>query len=289
MESPGNTSRSGRVVKRSQRSEDFYYGDEDEGLRNLRASAAAIGRAARPAAHKTGINQSSDDNQTNRKISDSYSDGGQPKLSSAATDPVTSDDELDVESSEEQFPKKLSAYQLWSKEARADLLKRNPHLDSSQIMRILGQQWESLQGQEKSYWKMLAKKQSDSLPPLSARTSSRGRGRPKGSVNSLFGKKTRVVPSFDVNGSSFLESAAYLNLLGQGLNSIGERLKEHQEEPVSQERLNGFLSVLLDSALCSMATLISLTQYIDELEDAIPANSREKTLNNISYIMPGAI
>ncbi|KAK2727521.1 hypothetical protein QYM36_008115 [Artemia franciscana] len=254
MESPGNTSRSGRVVKRSQRSEDFYYGDEDEGLRNLRASAAAIGRAARPAAHKTGINQSSDDNQTNRKISDSYSDGGQPKLSSAATDPVTSDDELDVESSEEQFnskdtsgfsaaltrgkrtdsessnqPKKLSAYQLWSKEARADLLKRNPHLDSSQIMRILGQQWESLQGQEKSYWKMLAKKQSDSLPPLSARTSSRGRGRPKGSVNSLFGKKTRVVPSFDVNGSSFLESAAYLNLLGQGLNSIGERLKEHQE------------------------------------------------------------
>ncbi|XP_065584764.1 uncharacterized protein LOC136043776, partial [Artemia franciscana] len=153
MESPGNTSRSGRVVKRSQRSEDFYYGDEDEGLKNLRASAAAIGRAARPAAHKTGINQSSDDNQTNRKISDSYSDGGQQKLSSAATDPVTSDDELDVESSEEQFnskdtsdfpaaltrgkrtdsessnqPKKLSAYQLWSKEARADLLKRNPHL-----------------------------------------------------------------------------------------------------------------------------------------------------------------
>ncbi|KAK2701233.1 hypothetical protein QYM36_020107, partial [Artemia franciscana] len=63
----------------------------------------SIGRAARPAAHKTGINQSSDDNQTNRKISDSYSDGGQQKLSSAATDPVTSDDELDVESSEEQF------------------------------------------------------------------------------------------------------------------------------------------------------------------------------------------
>lgn len=79
-----------------------------------------------------------------------------------------------------------------------------------------------------------------------------------------------------------IDVAAYLRLLGESLTVIGERLKEHN----GQITVSGSLSVLLDSLLCALGSLICLTQQVPAIG---PQNSVSltKTLENIAYIMPG--
>ena len=79
-----------------------------------------------------------------------------------------------------------------------------------------------------------------------------------------------------------IDVAAYLKLLGESLTVIGERLKEHN----GQITVSGSLSVLLDSLLCALGSLICLTQQVPAIE-AQNSASLSKTLENISYIMPG--
>ena len=79
-----------------------------------------------------------------------------------------------------------------------------------------------------------------------------------------------------------IDVAAYLKLLGESLTVIGERLKEHN----GQITVSGSLSVLLDSLLCALGSLICLTQQVPEIGTQNSA-SLSKTLENIAYIMPG--
>lgn len=79
-----------------------------------------------------------------------------------------------------------------------------------------------------------------------------------------------------------IDVAAYLKLLGESLTVIGERLKEHN----GQITVSGSLSVLLDSLLCALGSLMCLTQQVPAIGTQ-NTNSLSKTLENIAYIMPG--
>ncbi|XP_076037647.1 uncharacterized protein LOC143023059 isoform X2 [Oratosquilla oratoria] len=91
--------------------------------------------------------------------------------------------------------------------------------------------------------------------------------------------------SYKVTGCSPIDVAAHLKLLGESLNNIGQKLKEHE----GQIAVSGSLSVLLDSMLCVLGPLACLTTQIDEIRDAIPQQTLSKILDNIAYIMPGIV
>jgi hypothetical protein len=67
-------------------------------------------------------------------------------------------------------------------------------------------------------------------------------------------------------GTSALDAAAHLNLLGESLNMIGQKLTEHRG-PIA---VAGSVSVLLDALLCSFGEqegflpFIALSNYLHE-------------------------
>lgn len=77
-------------------------------------------------------------------------------------------------------------------------------------------------------------------------------------------------------------AAAHLHLLGESLFLIGQFLQE-TNKTVS---VPGSLSLLLDSLLCSLVPLISLTSQIPELRECA-RYKLASTLENINYLMPG--
>lgn len=79
-----------------------------------------------------------------------------------------------------------------------------------------------------------------------------------------------------------IDVGAHLTLLGESLELIGDRLKEHS----GQIAVSGSLSVLLDSLLCALGSLGCLTLQIPGLGDQNP-EVMKRTLENIAYIMPG--
>ncbi|XP_014250695.1 uncharacterized protein LOC106667326 isoform X2 [Cimex lectularius] len=83
-------------------------------------------------------------------------------------------------------------------------------------------------------------------------------------------------------GTTPLDVAAHLRLLGESLTIIGERLTEHE----GQITVSGSFSVLLDSLLCALGPLMCLTQQVPQL-NVIPQEQLSQLMDNIAYIMPG--
>lgn len=90
---------------------------------------------------------------------------------------------------------------------------------------------------------------------------------------------------YKVTGSSPIDVAAHIKLLGESLNNIGQKLKEHE----GQIAVSGSLSVLLDSMLCVLGPLTCLTAQVDETRGALPEHTLMSILDNIAYIMPGIV
>ncbi|KAG5684909.1 hypothetical protein PVAND_014119 [Polypedilum vanderplanki] len=97
-----------------------------------------------------------------------------------------------------------------------------------------------------------------------------------------------------------IDVAAHLKLLGESLINIGERLSQHE----GQIAVSGSFSVLLDSILCAMGSLMCCLNYVPELNfqsnppltridsdnDALPEQQKnlfQSIMDNIHYIMPG--
>ncbi|XP_074555416.1 HMG box-containing protein 4 [Halichoeres trimaculatus] len=88
-----------------------------------------------------------------------------------------------------------------------------------------------------------------------------------------------------------VRAAAHLHLLGESLFLIGQFLQE-TNKTVS---VPGSLSLLLDSLLCALVPLISLTSQIPELRESAQHKLcycfvhlfKASTLENIDYLMPG--
>lgn len=243
---------------------------------------------------------------------------------------------------------RFTAYMMWAREIRAELLKFNPDMDFSTMSKKLGELWATVPSNEKFNWRRRAKRANNKV--LAMETSEGGANAKMKSTgvptkNSKFltkktpdtiehiqigipsvvsgpvsppetpkGKPGSDVAIYKVTGTTPIDVAAHLELLGESLRIIGERLKEHEVRTEGivlcfqlssfffsfilhlliiyffffqgQIAVSGSLSVLLDSLLCALGPLMCLTQQVPEL-DSCPQEQLSSTLDNIAYIMPG--
>lgn len=208
---------------------------------------------------------------------------------------------------------RLTAYMMWAREIRADILRTQPDMDFSTMSRRLGELWATVPSGDKFNWRRRAKRvnnkalatesalegganakmKSTGLPPKSSKFLIK---KSADDVENLVatgpvspteapapkGKAGSDVAIYKVTGTQPIDVAAHLELLGESLRIIGERLKEHE----GQIAVSGSLSVLLDSLLCALGPLLCLTQQVPEL-NSCPPEQLASTLDNIAYIMPG--
>ncbi|XP_072948694.1 HMG domain-containing protein 4 isoform X2 [Epargyreus clarus] len=204
---------------------------------------------------------------------------------------------------------RITAYMMWAKEARNELLRKHPDMDFSAISKRLGELWANVNYNERYLWKRKAKRfamqrEQNTQPakiisnPSFRASPHAGPGRPP--ANRAQKQPQPVTPPqqalvpvgpsstqpasaamYRVTGCGAVEVAAHLRLLGESLAIIGERLKEHE----GQIAVSGSVSVLLDTLLCSLAPLLGVARALPAL--APPPALLQDTLHNIAYIMPG--
>ncbi|XP_043475587.1 HMG box-containing protein 4 isoform X3 [Leptopilina heterotoma] len=199
---------------------------------------------------------------------------------------------------------RFTAYMLWAKEIRQELLEQCPYMDFAAISKRLGELWATVPNLEKYNWRRRAKRLA--AKPSSSPTSGGKETKPSSSkkmiqlgVPSMVGNLSLSPTSnrnnkdlvnepvigtgmYKIVGTQPVDVAAHLKLLGESLTIIGERLKEHE----GQIAVSGSLSVLLDSLLCALGPLICLTQQVPGANGARP-QILSKMLDNVAYIMPG--
>ncbi|XP_054275725.1 HMG box-containing protein 4-like [Macrosteles quadrilineatus] len=211
---------------------------------------------------------------------------------------------------------RFTAYMLWAKEIRQELMRANPDLDFSQTSKKLGELWATVPYNEKYIWKRKAKRlaskggKEEKVPTMvvaspkkrspparkfinkqSGASASQGTAAATASSDTPVkgGRSTLVAEPvvgpglYKVIGTQPIDVSAHLRLLGESLTIIGERLKEHE----GQIAVSGSLSVLLDSLLCALGPLLCLTQQVPAISSGCSPETLSKILDNIAYIMPG--
>ncbi|KAM3956258.1 HMG box-containing protein 4 [Aphomia sociella] len=207
---------------------------------------------------------------------------------------------------------RITAYMMWAKEARNELLRKHPDMDFSAISKRLGEMWANVTYSERYVWRRKAKRfamqkeqqvnQTSKIisnPSFRPPVTNAGPGRPPSNRSVPKQSPTTTPPQqalvpvsgsgsgsggagmYRVTGCGAVEVAAHLRLLGESLAIIGERLKEHE----GQIAVSGSVSVLLDTLLCSLAPLLGVARAVPAI--APPPRLLQDTLHNIAYIMPG--
>nr|XP_056702732.1 HMG domain-containing protein 4 isoform X2 [Euleptes europaea] len=203
-----------------------------------------------------------------------------------------------AEKSEKEKPKKknMSAYQVFCKEYRVNIVAEHPGIDFGELSKKLAEVWKQLPEKDKLVWKQKAQylqhKQNKAEATTVKRkaTSSEGAPKLKASLTGMLSphkkspSSTVVLPSSPVKvpETDPIDVAAHLQLLGESLSLIGHRLQETE----GMVAVSGSLSVLLDSIICALGPLACLTSQLPEL-NGCPKHVLSNTLDNIAYIMPG--
>ncbi|XP_048356633.1 HMG domain-containing protein 4 isoform X2 [Sphaerodactylus townsendi] len=203
-----------------------------------------------------------------------------------------------AEKSEKEKPKKknMSAYQVFCKEYRVNIVAEHPGIDFGELSKKLAEVWKQLPEKDKLVWKQKAQylqhKQNKAEATTVKRkaTSSEGAPKLKASLSGMLSphkkspSSTVVLPSSPVKvpETDPIDVAAHLQLLGESLSLIGHRLQETE----GMVAVSGSLSVLLDSIICALGPLTCLTSQLPEL-NGCPKHVLSNTLDNIAYIMPG--
>ncbi|NXX89776.1 HMGX4 protein, partial [Centropus bengalensis] len=199
---------------------------------------------------------------------------------------------------EREKPKKknMSAYQVFCKEYRTNIVSEHPGIDFGELSKKLAEVWKQLPEKDKLSWKQKAQylqhKQNKAEATTVKRKASFSDGAPKikasptgvVSPHKKSPTSTVVVPSSPakVPETDPIDVAAHLQLLGESLSLIGHRLQETE----GMVAVSGSLSVLLDSIICALGPLTCLTTQLPEL-NGCPKHVLSNTLDNIAYIMPG--
>ncbi|CAL7942654.1 unnamed protein product [Xylocopa violacea] len=221
---------------------------------------------------------------------------------------------------------RFTAYMLWAKEIRQELLEQRPYMDFAAISKRLGELWATVPNLEKYNWRRRAKRLAAKphslpaskdepvwkMPPPASRKkfiNKIGNGKEQKPATS---KKTiqlglpSVVGNVPVSPPSTRTGKDLVNepMIGTGmykvigtqpidvaahLKLLGESLTiigERLKEHDGQIAVSGSLSVLLDSLLCALGPLICLTQQIPETNGA-KHETLSQMLDNIAYLMPG--
>ncbi|CRK91089.1 CLUMA_CG004777, isoform A [Clunio marinus] len=119
----------------------------------------------------------------------------------------------------------------------------------------------------------------------------------KASPSTSTGRRSSIVQINKPLDLEPIDVAAHLKLLGESLINIGERLSQHE----GQIAVSGSFSVLLDSILCAMGSLMCCLNYVPELNfqndppltngetgsEEEPKNLFQSIMDNVHYIMPG--
>ncbi|XP_048377090.1 HMG domain-containing protein 4a isoform X1 [Stegostoma tigrinum] len=207
----------------------------------------------------------------------------------------------------EKKKKNMSAYQLFCKEYRINIVAEHPGIDFGELSKKLAEVWKQLPDKEKQVWKQkcqyLQHKQNKAeamtvkrkLTDLLEETATKQKGRQNSSsLSSMATSHKKSSHLLGLGGSSHSSSpikmpevdpidvAAHLQLLGESLSLIGHRLQETE----GMVAVSGSLSVLLDSIICALGPLTCLTAQVDCL-NGCPKEVLAHTLDNIAYIMPG--
>ncbi|XP_053112978.1 HMG domain-containing protein 4 isoform X2 [Hemicordylus capensis] len=203
-----------------------------------------------------------------------------------------------AEKLEKEKPKKknMSAYQVFCKEYRVNIVADHPGIDFGELSKKLAEVWKQLPEKDKLVWKQKAQylqhKQNKAEATTVKRkaTSSEGAPKLKASLTGTLSPHKKSPSSTVVLSSSPvkvpetdpIDVAAHLQLLGESLSLIGHRLQETE----GMVAVSGSLSVLLDSIICALGPLACLTSQLPEL-NGCPKHVLSNTLDNIAYIMPG--
>ncbi|KFQ21290.1 HMG domain-containing protein 4 [Mesitornis unicolor] len=192
--------------------------------------------------------------------------------------------------------KNMSAYQVFCKEYRTNIVSEHPGIDFGELSKKLAEVWKQLPEKDKLIWKQKAQylqhKQNKAEATTVKRKASSSDGAPKikASPTGVISPHKKSPTSTMVMSSSPtkvpetdpIDVAAHLQLLGESLSLIGHRLQETE----GMVAVSGSLSVLLDSIICALGPLTCLTTQLPEL-NACPKHVLSNTLDNIAYIMPG--
>lgn len=334
-------SRSGRVRKKSSKLTDFQSTDDIDVARIKKNSS--IKKSFLPIIKnepELNLNQSDDENDFNDGQTMDFSDDIGDSDLLEDSDLLDSRTKKSIYITEKSSKKKMlkdgkivlgkgprkdkgksrfTAYMLWAKEVRQDMLYSHPEMDFASISKKLGEMWSNVPSNEKYNWKRRAKRLSakgKDLPKgtsklaamskfLNKNTPFKGK-KPQSIANRSINKianKTSIASTstisaiqqnsiqktspanYKITGETNSDIAAYLKLLGDSLCLIGERLKEHD----GQITVSGSLSVLLDSLLCSIGPLMCLTTYVPSLGQNTNHSKdvMRDMLDNIAYVMPG--
>ncbi|RVE54414.1 hypothetical protein evm_000899 [Chilo suppressalis] len=342
-------SRSGRVRKKSSKLMDFESPDDIEtrfrrqtpvkaiaGFRQEDTPDFAIQEAPRPAEEAgTASGSESDyyenngDNQDSIESDSSVSDEGSTRTpanslymmeKSTKKKLIVKDGRVVGKAKAQRKDKgktRITAYMLWAKEARNEILRKHPDMDFSAISKRLGEMWANVNYNERYLWKRKAKRfamrkenqigqpqVSKIISNPSVRPTNPGPGRPP--ANRAVAKQSTSPPQQALvpvspgansgaiagvgntgaaagrgSGCGPADIAAHLRLLGESLAIIGERLKEHE----GQIAVSGSVSVLLDTLLCALGPLLGVARALPDI--APPPRLLRDTLHNVAYIMPG--
>ncbi|XP_050732386.1 HMG box-containing protein 4-like isoform X2 [Eriocheir sinensis] len=163
---------------------------------------------------------------------------------------------------------RFTAYMLWAREVRPGIIQANPNMDFSAVNKRLGELWALVPTTQKYNWKRRAKRLAakgnqkgglistgrPSRPPPPARANLINKGGvkpaprpdpnptpPPPSLTSQGaghhrqpgqkGQRLTDLPSpapYRVTGTNPIDVAAHIKLLGESLNNIGQKLKEHE-------------------------------------------------------------
>lgn len=221
---------------------------------------------------------------------------------------------------------RFTAYMLWAKKIRQELLEQSPYMDFAAISKRLGELWATVPHLEKYNWRRRAKRLAAKphsllaskdepvwkMPPPASRKkfiNKIGNGK---ETKPASAKKTiqlgvpSVVGNVPISPPSNRTNKDLVNepVIGTGmykvvgtqpidvaahLKLLGESLTiigERLKEHDGQIAVSGSLSVLLDSLLCALGPLICLTQQLPETNGAKP-ETLSQMLDNIAYLMPG--
>lgn len=124
-----------------------------------------------------------------------------------------------------------TAYTLWAKDYRARMKVTQPNVKTSSYAHRLSGLWAEVPNSEKYSWRRRARRavdQTQEQQKLNEKLAANKRmsGTP---ANGLANRKPLDNPYENVTfGTLSLDAAAHLKLLGENLNLIGERLKDHE-------------------------------------------------------------
>ncbi|XP_033223868.1 HMG box-containing protein 4 isoform X2 [Belonocnema kinseyi] len=220
---------------------------------------------------------------------------------------------------------RFTAYMLWAKEIRQELLEQCPYMDFAAISKRLGELWATVPNLEKYNWRRRAKRLAAKpnstptskdeatwkMPPPASRKKFINKNavketKPSSSKKTIQLGVPSVIGNLSLSPTSNRGGKDLVNepVIGTGmykvvgtqpvdvaahLKLLGESLTiigERLKEHEGQIAVSGSLSVLLDSLLCALGPLICLTQQVPGADGAQPEVLSEM-LDNVAYIMPG--